>query len=172
MFEEGNMNNKGFTLVELLATIVVLGIIAAIVIVSMTGTVGRSKEKTEEVFIGTIKDALDVYLDSDDYEIEFYSDDVVLEDVVFASEDKEVEITDEDMENYLNKKQIREMLQTNYPNASLEEVVYWTQLLYKKHDISTISGDLIRRERNLSLSTSTCQEKGTARRLPSASQEQ
>lgn len=86
------------------------------------------------------------YLEYDDYEADFYSDNVILEDVVFASEDNEVEITDEDMEEYLNKKQIREMLQKNYPNASLEDVVYWTQLLYKKHDISTISSDLIRRE--------------------------
>ena len=106
----------------------------------------RQQSSNDTFTIKSNKQYENVYLDSDDYEIEFYSDDVVLEDVVFASEDKEVEITDEDMENYLNKKQIREMLQTNYPNASLEEVVYWTQLLYKKHDISTISGDLIRRE--------------------------
>ena len=40
----------------------------------------------------------------DDYESDFYSDDVVLEDVVFASEDKEIEITDDDMAEYINKK--------------------------------------------------------------------
>ena len=44
------------------------------------------------------------YLEYDDCETEFYSDDVVLEDVVFATEDKEVEITDEDLDEYLNKK--------------------------------------------------------------------
>lgn len=86
------------------------------------------------------------YLEYDDCESYFYSDDVVLEDVVFASEDKELEITDEDMEDYLNKKQIRKMLQANYPTASLNEIIYWTQLLCKKYDTSIISNNLIRRE--------------------------
>ena len=44
------------------------------------------------------------YLEYDDYESDFYSDDVVLEDVVFASEDKEIEITADDMAEYINKK--------------------------------------------------------------------
>lgn len=59
------MNRRGFTLVELLATLVVLGIIMGIVVISVTGDFGEAKKQTEEVFISTIEDALDVYLDSD-----------------------------------------------------------------------------------------------------------
>ena len=59
------MNNKGFTLVELLATVVLLAIIVGIVLVSTNGGFKKSKEDTEKVFIDTIKDAMDMYLDSD-----------------------------------------------------------------------------------------------------------
>ena len=59
------MNNKGFTLVELLATVVLLAIIVGIVLVSTTGGLKKTKEDTEKVFIDTIKDAMDMYLDSD-----------------------------------------------------------------------------------------------------------
>ena len=65
------MNRKGFTLVELLATLVILGIIVGIVIISVSGSLGGAKEKTEEVFVDTIKDAMDVYLDSDAKELDF-----------------------------------------------------------------------------------------------------
>jgi len=44
------MNNKGFTLVELLATIVILGIISTVTIVTVTEYYQRSKEKAEEAF--------------------------------------------------------------------------------------------------------------------------
>ena len=59
------MNRKGFTLTELLATLVVLGIIMGITLVSTMGGFRNSKDKTEDVFISTIEDALDMYLDSD-----------------------------------------------------------------------------------------------------------
>ena len=65
------MNKKGFTLIELLATIMVLGIIAGIVLITTTGGVGRARDKTEAVFIKTISDALDIYLDSDARNLSF-----------------------------------------------------------------------------------------------------
>lgn len=67
------MNNKGFTLVELLATIVVLAIIAGISFVSLNVFFGKAKENTEEVFVDTIKDAMDIYLDSDGKSLDFNS---------------------------------------------------------------------------------------------------
>ena len=65
------MNRHGFTLVELLATLVVLGIIMGIVVVSVNGNFGDAKNQTEDVFVATIEDALDVYLDSDAKKLEF-----------------------------------------------------------------------------------------------------
>lgn len=67
------MNRKGFTLIELLAVLVLLGIITAITVVSVGGIFGSAKNKTEDVFVGTIKDALDVYIDSDAKELSFTS---------------------------------------------------------------------------------------------------
>ena len=58
------MNNKGFTLAELLATIVILGIVVGIALV-FTGDIFKdTKAKTEGVFVDTLEDALDMYLDS------------------------------------------------------------------------------------------------------------
>lgn len=59
------MNRKGFTLVELIATIVVLGIVMSIVLVSVNVGFGEAKDKTEDVFVDTIKDAMKMYLDGD-----------------------------------------------------------------------------------------------------------
>lgn len=59
------MNRKGFTLTELLATLVILGIITGIVLITSLGGFGKAKDETEEIFVKTIEDAMDIYLDSD-----------------------------------------------------------------------------------------------------------
>ena len=63
------MNKKGFTLVELLATIVVLSIVVGLTIVGINANIKNAKKKTEEVFIGTLRDAIKIYLDSDNTNI-------------------------------------------------------------------------------------------------------
>ena len=67
------MNNKGFTLIELLATIVVLTIVAGIVFAVINVDFGRAKEKSEEVFVDTIKDAIKIYLDTDAKKLDGYT---------------------------------------------------------------------------------------------------
>ena len=59
------MNNKGFTLIELLTTLIVLGIIVGITVVGLNFDFGKAKEKTEEVFVDTLRDAIDMYLSSE-----------------------------------------------------------------------------------------------------------
>lgn len=62
---------NGFTIVELLAVLVLLGIIMGIVLVTVNGGFSNAKNKTEEVFIGTIEDALNMYLNSSEAKILF-----------------------------------------------------------------------------------------------------
>lgn len=60
------MNNKGFTLVELLSVLVLLSIIVGITMSVMGVNLRDTKKKTEEIFVDTIKDSLDMYLTSRD----------------------------------------------------------------------------------------------------------
>lgn len=60
------MNRKGFTLIELLATIIILGIIMGITVIGLSGVFKTAKEKSEDVFVDTIKDAMNMYLNSSD----------------------------------------------------------------------------------------------------------
>lgn len=59
------MNNKGFTLIELLATLVVFAIVVGICVGAVNFNFGKAKEKTEEVFVDTLRDAVDMYLSSE-----------------------------------------------------------------------------------------------------------
>ena len=56
------MNNKGFTLVELLATIVILGIIMGIATYGVINAIKTSKLKSEKVFVDKIEIAVQGYL--------------------------------------------------------------------------------------------------------------
>ena len=58
------MNKKGFTLVELIASLVILGVILSITIVGASNIFSSAKNKTEDVFVDTIRDAMDMYLTS------------------------------------------------------------------------------------------------------------
>ena len=58
------MNNKGFTLIELMAVLVLLGIIVALTLPIFRINLDETKKKTEEVFVDSIKDALNMYLNS------------------------------------------------------------------------------------------------------------
>ena len=59
------MGNKGFTLVELLSALVILSLVVGLGIGVFNFNMKNIKEKTEEVFIDTLKDAVDMYLSSE-----------------------------------------------------------------------------------------------------------
>ena len=56
------MNNKGFTLVEMLAVVVILGIILGIATTSVLSAIETSKEESEKVFVDKIETAVESYI--------------------------------------------------------------------------------------------------------------
>lgn len=62
---------NGFTLVELLATIIILGIVVGLTVVGTNGAFRNAKARTEDVFVKTLEDALDIYVDSDAKRLKF-----------------------------------------------------------------------------------------------------
>ena len=55
------MNKKGFTLVELLATLIVLALVMSLGTYSISSIIENSKEKNYELLISNIKDAAESY---------------------------------------------------------------------------------------------------------------
>jgi general secretion pathway protein G len=55
------MKTRGFTIVELLIVIVVIGILAAITIVAYSGIQQRARDSNRQSAIGTIRQALEMY---------------------------------------------------------------------------------------------------------------
>ena len=58
------MKNKGFTLIEILAVIVLLGIVSVIAVVSVIGALDSSKRKIDETTISNVKRATELYFES------------------------------------------------------------------------------------------------------------
>jgi len=55
------MNNKGFTLVELIAIIVLLALVMSIGAISVTTVIKKAKEKDYELLVENIKGAVEMY---------------------------------------------------------------------------------------------------------------
>lgn len=66
-------NRKGFTLIELLATIVVLSIVVGLSVVGVNYAIQNAKNKTEDIFVKSISDALEIYIDTDAKKLNFSS---------------------------------------------------------------------------------------------------
>ena len=67
------MNKKGFTLIELLAVLTLLAIVVGISIYSIGNVFKNAKEKSEDAFVATLSDALEMYLTSSDAKTELSS---------------------------------------------------------------------------------------------------
>ncbi|SHJ82650.1 competence type IV pilus major pilin ComGC [Tepidibacter formicigenes] len=61
-------NKKGFTLIELIVVLAVLGIIAAIAVPNFTGVKDSAKRKADELSVKTINKAIQLYIAETDDE--------------------------------------------------------------------------------------------------------
>ena len=65
------MNKKGFTLIELIAVIVVLALILVITFPNLTNVFKNSKLKNEQIFVDRLSQTIDSYVSLNSYQITF-----------------------------------------------------------------------------------------------------
>jgi len=58
--EKGNFKSRGFTLVEILAVLIILGLLAALIVPNVIGRVSESRIETTKLQMKAIKNALEV----------------------------------------------------------------------------------------------------------------
>lgn len=77
------MNNKGFTLVEMLAVVVVLAIVMGIATNSVISYIDTSKKKSEKIFVDKIDNAIEGYIDLYKGSIVSSTESLLIENVTF-----------------------------------------------------------------------------------------
>ena len=56
-----NLNQKGFTLIELIIIMVILGVLAAVAVPRLGNTINSSEISSEESILGSLRSAVEVY---------------------------------------------------------------------------------------------------------------
>ena len=84
------MNRKGFTMIELLAVIVVLGIVLVITFPNMTDVFKSSNLKSEEAFVERISQSIDSYVTLNSSSIGFFEDGTAIKN--YGSSDHSVNV--------------------------------------------------------------------------------
>ena len=92
------LNKKGFTLVELLVVIVILGVIMSIAIPSITSSIERSKDKQKTQIIKLIESAGELYVDKHKNTVQ-QGKSITLDDLI-----EDGLITKEEMKDPFNEK--------------------------------------------------------------------
>ena len=147
------MNKKGFTLIELLVTLVVLGIVVGIVLVYMNYNIEDAKKKSEDIFVGTIRDAMDMYLAQDargldfnttcsdkldkkhDSEVYVYMADVSFNNVISSNKS----LVESEFVNPANDKQCS--VNANVEIYRDDDYVYYYRILKKDFDCFMVATD-------------------------------
>lgn len=65
------LNNKGFTLIEILAVVVILGVLSTIMIPSVTSIIKKNRVENQENFKNSLISAAKAYITDNKYKIEF-----------------------------------------------------------------------------------------------------
>ncbi len=107
------MNKKGFTLVELLAVIVILGVLLSLVVMSVNTYLKKAKETSLNSLIKSIEETSEIYLS--DHSSEYPQLNVVGSSFTFELE----ELVDN---NYIKKPVIEDVKGENIPLTTLINV--------------------------------------------------
>lgn len=73
--------NKGFTLIELLVVIAIIGILAAIVLVSLRGATGKAKDTRVKAEVTQVPSLAEMYYSENDYSFSGFCDSTDLDDI-------------------------------------------------------------------------------------------
>ena len=109
-----NLNNKGFTLVEVLAVVVILGILSAITIPTVSTIISKNQEDNLKNLEKTIKSAAKMYISDNRYNI------LLTSDACDANNERDIDKIDTNDLNPNSKLPIKILVDTGYIKGKIE----------------------------------------------------